>query len=252
MPASSRSTCSAWACSRRSRSASTRSSACAARRSTSRASRSTTRRSTGRSRRRTPSASSRSRAARRCRASSAPARRTSTTSPSRSRSCVRGRSRGRRCIRTSSAASASGRTRTTQSLYDHPLLAECLEDTLGAIIFQEQVLDVAMALAGFSVGEAEGLRRAMSRKRSHDAIEAYRERFYEGAASNGVDRGDRRTRLHEDQRLRLVRLPEVACGRLRAPRLPVGLAAPPLSGRVSLRAPERPADGLLSARQPRS
>src|SRR6266508_3330962 len=73
--------------------------------------------------------------------------------------------------------------------YDHPLLAECLEDTLGAIIFQEQVLDVAMALAGFSVGEAEGLRRAMSRKRSHDAIEAYRERFYEGSASNGVDRG---------------------------------------------------------------
>jgi error-prone DNA polymerase len=72
--------------------------------------------------------------------------------------------------------------------YDHPLLAECLEDTLGAIIFQEQVLDVAMALAGFSVGEAEGLRRAMSRKRSHDAIEAYRERFYEGAARNGVDR----------------------------------------------------------------
>jgi error-prone DNA polymerase len=72
--------------------------------------------------------------------------------------------------------------------HDHPLLAECLEETLGAIIFQEQVLDVAMALAGFTVGEAEGLRRAMSRKRSQDAIEAYRERFYEGAAGNGVDR----------------------------------------------------------------
>jgi error-prone DNA polymerase len=70
--------------------------------------------------------------------------------------------------------------------YDHPLLAECLRDTLGAIIFQEQVLDVAMALAGFSVGEAEGLRRAMSRKRSHDAIEAYHQRFLEGAAANGV------------------------------------------------------------------
>jgi error-prone DNA polymerase len=69
---------------------------------------------------------------------------------------------------------------------DHPLLAECLRDTLGAIIFQEQVLDVAMALAGFGVGEAEGLRRAMSRKRSHDAIEAYRQRFLEGAAANGV------------------------------------------------------------------
>ena len=72
--------------------------------------------------------------------------------------------------------------------YDHPLLAEPLRDTLGAIIFQEQVLDVAIALAGFSVGEAEGLRRAMSRKRSEAAIQAYRERFLAGAAANGVPR----------------------------------------------------------------
>jgi error-prone DNA polymerase len=72
--------------------------------------------------------------------------------------------------------------------YDHPSLEEPLGETLGAIIFQEQVLDVAIALAGFSVGEAEGLRRAMSRKRSQDAIEAYRQRFYEGAAARGVDR----------------------------------------------------------------
>jgi error-prone DNA polymerase len=72
--------------------------------------------------------------------------------------------------------------------YDHPSLAAPLKDTLGAIIFQEQVLDVAMALAGFGVGEAEGLRRAMSRKRSRDAIEAYRQRFLEGAAANGVPR----------------------------------------------------------------
>src|SRR6266508_1121501 len=63
--------------------------------------------------------------------------------------------------------------------------------------------------------------------------------------------GDRRARLHEDQRLRIVRLPQVARGRFRAPRLPVGLAAPPLPGRVSLCPPERPADGLLPARQPR-
>ena len=75
--------------------------------------------------------------------------------------------------------------------HDHPLLAECLEETLGAIIFQEQVLEVAMALAGFSVGEAEGLRRAMSRKRSQDAIEAHRERFFAGAARNGVPRRPR-------------------------------------------------------------
>jgi error-prone DNA polymerase len=69
---------------------------------------------------------------------------------------------------------------------DHPLLAEPLRDTLGVVVFQDQVLEVAMALAGFSVGEAEGLRRAMSRKRSEAALEAYRRRFVDGAAANAV------------------------------------------------------------------
>ncbi|HMI99293.1 MAG TPA: error-prone DNA polymerase [Gaiellaceae bacterium] len=70
---------------------------------------------------------------------------------------------------------------------DHPLLAEPLKETLGVVVFQDQVLEVAIALAGFSVGEAEGLRRAMSRKRSEAAIEAFRGRFIEGAAGKGVD-----------------------------------------------------------------
>jgi error-prone DNA polymerase len=70
---------------------------------------------------------------------------------------------------------------------DHPLLAEPLRETLGVVVFQDQVLEVSIALAGFSVGEAEGLRRAMSRKRSEVAIEAFRERFVEGAAAKGVD-----------------------------------------------------------------
>jgi error-prone DNA polymerase len=70
---------------------------------------------------------------------------------------------------------------------DHPRLADCLRSTLGVVVFQDQVLEVAIALAGFSVGEAEGLRRAMSRKRSHDALEAYRGRFVEGALRQGVD-----------------------------------------------------------------
>jgi error-prone DNA polymerase len=72
--------------------------------------------------------------------------------------------------------------------YDHPLLEGPLRESYGAIVFQDQVLEVAMALAGFSIGEAEGLRRAMSRKRSEEAIEAFRARFVEGATSNGVDR----------------------------------------------------------------
>jgi len=72
--------------------------------------------------------------------------------------------------------------------YDRPSLEPVLRDTLGTIIFQDQVIEVAMAFAGFSPGEAEGLRRAMSRKRSEAAIEAYHQRFIEGAAAtHGVD-----------------------------------------------------------------
>ncbi len=70
----------------------------------------------------------------------------------------------------------------------HPLLAPVLEETLGVIVFQDQVLEVSMALAGFSPGEAEGLRRAMSRKRSDAAILVYRDRFIEGATGRGVER----------------------------------------------------------------
>src|SRR5690348_5444823 len=45
--------------------------------------------------------------------------------------------------------------------YDHPLLEPVLRDTLGVVVFQDQVLEVAIALAGFSTGDAESLRRAM-------------------------------------------------------------------------------------------
>jgi len=70
--------------------------------------------------------------------------------------------------------------------YEHPLLEPVLEETLGTIVFQEQVIEVAMALSGFSSSEAEGLRRAMSRKRSEEAIEEHRRRFLAGAAEKGV------------------------------------------------------------------
>ena len=72
--------------------------------------------------------------------------------------------------------------------YEHPSLEPVLGETLGTIIFQDQVLEVAIAFAGFSPGEAEGLRRAMSRKRSEAAIEAYHKRFVAGAQQqHGVD-----------------------------------------------------------------
>ncbi len=72
--------------------------------------------------------------------------------------------------------------------YEHPALEPVLKDTLGAIVFQDQVLEVAMAFAGFRAGEAEGLRRAMSRKRSEAAIRAYEEKFVLGGMANGAAR----------------------------------------------------------------
>ncbi|MGZ6313868.1 MAG: hypothetical protein ACXWO7_10455 [Candidatus Limnocylindrales bacterium] len=72
--------------------------------------------------------------------------------------------------------------------YDHPSLEPVLRDTLGTIIFQDQVIEVAQAFAGFSPGQAEGLRRAMSRRRSEAAIEAYHRDFVAGAVSrHGID-----------------------------------------------------------------
>jgi error-prone DNA polymerase len=73
--------------------------------------------------------------------------------------------------------------------YEHPLLEPVLEETLGTIVFQEQVIEVAMALSGFTSSEAEGLRRAMSRKRSEEAIAEHHRRFIAGAAANGVPEG---------------------------------------------------------------
>ena len=70
--------------------------------------------------------------------------------------------------------------------YEHPSLEPVLRDTLGTIVFQDQVLEVAMAFAGFRAGEAEGLRRAMSRKRSEAAIRAYEQNFVAGAIERGA------------------------------------------------------------------
>lgn len=69
----------------------------------------------------------------------------------------------------------------------HESLEPILSETLGVILFQEQVLQVAQVIAGLSDSEAEGLRRAMSRKRSRQAMEKVKERFMRGAKVNGVE-----------------------------------------------------------------
>jgi error-prone DNA polymerase len=72
--------------------------------------------------------------------------------------------------------------------YEHPSLEPVLRDTLGAIVFQDQVIEVAMAFAGFTPGEAEGLRRAMSKRRSEEAMRAFATKFVDGAVERGAAR----------------------------------------------------------------
>ena len=69
---------------------------------------------------------------------------------------------------------------------DHPLLKDALAETLGVILYQDQVLQVCQALAGFTPGQAEALRRAMSRRRSRELMAGFWDEFREGAAARGV------------------------------------------------------------------
>src|SRR6201998_2019523 len=72
--------------------------------------------------------------------------------------------------------------------YIHPKLEPVLRETYGVIIYQEQVMQIAQLLAGYSLGEADLLRRAMGKKIRKE-MEAQRERFVSGAVARGIDKG---------------------------------------------------------------
>ncbi|MBI3015091.1 MAG: DNA polymerase III subunit alpha [Candidatus Tectomicrobia bacterium] len=72
--------------------------------------------------------------------------------------------------------------------YDHPLLEEILKETYGVILYQEQVMQIASVLAGFSLGEADLLRRAMGKKQP-EIMAQQRQKFQEGARSRGIPEG---------------------------------------------------------------
>jgi DNA polymerase III subunit alpha len=63
-----------------------------------------------------------------------------------------------------------------------------LKETFGVIIYQEQVMQIAQVLAGYSLGEADLLRRAMGKKIKKE-MAAQRERFVSGAVERGVEQG---------------------------------------------------------------
>lgn len=71
--------------------------------------------------------------------------------------------------------------------YYHPLLKETLKETLGVILFQEQVLKVARDLAGFSPGQGEMLRRSLGKKDAVAALQSFEDDFIQGALKRGVD-----------------------------------------------------------------
>src|SRR5271157_3846712 len=71
--------------------------------------------------------------------------------------------------------------------YLHPLLEPVLEESLGVILFQEQILEVAIIIAGFTAGEANKLRKAMGRKNAFAELQKWRGRFAAGARVKGID-----------------------------------------------------------------
>src|SRR4249919_3506187 len=70
--------------------------------------------------------------------------------------------------------------------YPHPLLEKCLEKTLGVPLFQEQLMQMAIDVAGFTPGESDRLRQAMGSKRSRARMAAMRERLFTGMAARGI------------------------------------------------------------------
>ncbi|MEL6460845.1 MAG: DNA polymerase III subunit alpha [Cyanobacteria bacterium J06558_2] len=72
-----------------------------------------------------------------------------------------------------------------QVSYQHPLLESILKETYGVMVYQEQIMKIAQELAGYSLGEADLLRRAMGKKKVKE-MEKHREKFIDGSAKNGV------------------------------------------------------------------
>lgn len=71
-------------------------------------------------------------------------------------------------------------------VFEHPLMKEILEETYGVMVYQEQVMQIAQKMAGFSLGEGDVLRKAMGKK-DHDEMVRQRQKFVDGAKANGIE-----------------------------------------------------------------
>ncbi len=122
--------------------------------------------------------------------------------------------------------------------YPLPALESVLKETYGVPVYQEQVMQIAQVVAGFSLGQADILRRAMGKKKPEEALKM-RPRFLEGASANGVSREGRRAHLRAALRLHRVRLQQEPQRGLRDPRLPHDLAEGEPPRRVHGRQPHQ-------------
>ncbi len=105
----------------------------------------------------------------------------------------------------------------------HPSIDHILDETQGIIVYQEQVMQIAQDMAGYSLGGADLLRRAMGKK-IQAAMDAERPKFLEGAQANGVDRGQGGGGLEPPRQVRQLRLQQVPRRRLCRGQLPDRLA----------------------------
>ena len=130
--------------------------------------------------------------------------------------------------------------------YLHPSLEPILAETLGVILYQEQVMKIAIDVAGFSAADSDGFRRAMGTWRSSKEMEKLHTGFVEGCIrTSGADAGGGRGALRQGRRLRQLRLQQESRRGLRADGLRIGLPQALLPRAVRDRAHQRAAHGLL-------
>ncbi len=101
--------------------------------------------------------------------------------------------------------------------YPDPRVEPILKETYGIMVYQEQVMQMAQIVGGYSLGGADLLRRAMGKKKAEEMAKE-RAKFREGAAKDGLDRRQGRRDLRPDGEVRRLRLQQVARRRLCAGR----------------------------------
>ena len=124
--------------------------------------------------------------------------------------------------------------------YPHPDLEEILAPTYGIMVYQEQVMQIAVRMAGYSMAEADNLRKAMGKK-IRAKLMVHREKFVQGCVDNGYPERLGAGPVRPDRAVRRLRVQRVARLRVRLHRVPDRVPEGALPGRVHVGDPdERP------------